>query len=128
MKSQSSKNSIKRLVSLAGVVGASLFLNFPAFALGVTNSSGSTVISKQVLAQSNSGSQTSPTNTPGSEPTAPGGSNSGGTGSGGSTQENATPPTAPDANNAGVKPGPAPTNRQPGSWICINNPSEECRR
>jgi hypothetical protein len=125
-------------VSLAGVVGASLFLNFPAFALGVTNSSGSTVISKQVLAQSNSGSQTSPTNTPGSQPTAPGGSNSGGTGSGGSnsggtgsggsTQENATPPTAPDANNAGVKPGPAPTNRQPGSWICINNPSEECRR
>src|ERR687886_2192976 len=65
MKAQLSKSVLKTMVTLAGVVSASLFLNFPAFALINSNatasnqlfnnhnsSSDSTGRSKEVLAQS----------------------------------------------------------------------------
>ena len=73
MSVQPNKSSIKRFVSLAGVVSASLFLNFPARAITSLEASGSnqmsnnytyatdsTVSSKEVLAQGSTGGGQTP--------------------------------------------------------------------
>ena len=133
MSVQPNKSSIKRFVSLAGVVSASLFLNFPARAITSPEASGSnqmsnnytyatdsTVSSKEVLAQGSTGGGQTPAGGGNTDMQSPAGEGSTG----------AQPP-APDANNAGTKPA-APTSSggtlKPGSWECINNPNPQCRR
>ncbi|MEW5858892.1 MAG: hypothetical protein AB1861_16160, partial [Cyanobacteriota bacterium] len=61
MSTQNQKHSIKKLVSLMSVAGASVFLSFPALAL--INSTSSTR-NQQLLAQSTpGGTQTNPSGT-----------------------------------------------------------------
>ena len=151
MKTQLSKSVLKKMVSLAGVVSASLFLNFPAFALINSNATVSnqvfnnhnsksdfTLRSKEVLAQSKpSGRQLPAEQNDEVNQGLPSGVNNGENKPSPSRDNNTgdkprgdTPPIAPDANNAGVKPGSpsqSTSNIQPGSWACINNPNPQCR-
>ena len=126
MSTQPNKNLMTKLVSIAGVASASLVLSLPAFAVTNTNASGSNqlsdnhtyrtesnVSSRDLLAQSGSGSGSSTT----------GGSNRGNQTSTTSGSNGGSAMYSPaNSNGGGMRAVTGGDSVRGINWICLNNP------
>lgn len=142
MSTQSNKNSISKLFSVAGLATASLLLSFPAFALIPTSLAESNGKSQEFLAQAGmdtnesprpEGDQNVPTAPSPSDPSVdqvvPGS---------GITEENNQmqmnepmqmdePSSATETNeNMNTQYSRDSDRLKPGTWMCLNNPNPQC--
>lgn len=148
MSTQSNKNSISKLLSVAGLATASLLLSFPAFALIPTSSTESNGKNQELLAQAGmdmnqsprpEGDQNVPTAPSPSDPSVdqvvPGS---------GITEENNqmqmnepmqmneqrqmnAPSSATEMNdNMNTQYSRDSDRLKPGTWMCLNNPNPQC--
>jgi hypothetical protein len=155
MSTQLNKNLIKKLVSIAGVASASVFLSLPTLALnsvdaGVSNQSVDSAVSNQnLVAQGSSGSGSSdmnmngnnqPSTTEGTtgginranESSTSGGSMDGTTRmnesstTGGSDRVNYTSSTTRAGNRINTYAITGGDSVTGFNWVCLNNPSQSC--
>ncbi|MBD1807755.1 hypothetical protein H6F98_20215 [Microcoleus sp. FACHB-SPT15] len=136
MSTQSNKNSISKLFSVAGLATASLLLSFPAFALIPTSSAESNGKNQEFLAQAGmdtngsprpEGDQNVPTAPSPSDPSVdrvvPGDP---------ITEENNQmqmnePSSATETNdNMNTQYSRDSDRLKPGTWMCLNNPNPQC--
>ncbi|NEQ23544.1 MAG: hypothetical protein F6K28_31225 [Microcoleus sp. SIO2G3] len=142
MSTQSNKNSISKLLSVAGLATASLLLSFPAFALIPTSSAESNGKNQELLAQTGmdmnqspmpEGDQNVPTAPSPSDPSVdevvPGS---------GITEENNQmqmnepmqmnqPSSSTEMNdNMNTQYSRDSDRLKPGTWMCLNNPNPQC--
>ncbi|SRR4028118_45508 len=126
MRTQLKKNSIKTLVSMAGVVGASVFLSLPGLALTNTNASGSNQLSDNHTYRTES-------NVSSRDLLAQSGSGGGSTTTGGSNRGNQTTTTSgskrgidmnspANSNGGGMRAVTGGDSVRGINWICLNNP------
>jgi hypothetical protein len=113
MRTQLNKNSIKTLVSMAGVVGASVFLSLPGLALTNTNASGSNQLSDNHTYRTES-------NVSSRDLLAQSGSGGGSTTTGGSNRGNQT--TTTSGSKRGMRAVTGGDSVRGINWICLNNP------
>lgn len=126
----SSKNSLKKLISMAGVASASALFSFPAFAL--TNSDAS--ISRQTFNQHNdrtdSTGQLVAQNTPKNsdyQPSSRSDSNRANEGSTTDSSKKAHDMSRPaDSNGSGMRALTGGDSVKGINWICLNNPNPSC--
>lgn len=144
------KNSIKMLFSIAGIAGASIFLNLPAFAqinystsrsnqLYTFSTDSTAVKSENLLAQARTENESTP-NTPTNRtdttptfnpPTPPTGGATNTRSSNTPTDRNTQTPasSSTDGNRSDLQ-LPSPSNDESrllrGGWFCLNNPSPKC--
>jgi len=132
MSTQSNKNSISKLLSIAGLATASLLLSFPAFALIPTSSTESQELLAQAGMDTNQsprpeGDQNVPTAPSPSDPSVdevvPGDP---------ITEENNQmqmnePSSATEMNdNMNTRYSRDSDRLKPGTWMCLNNPNPQC--
>jgi hypothetical protein len=148
MSEQLKKNASKKLISMVGIASASVFLSFPAFALISSNASDSnqrlntytspidstTVSSENLLAQSGTGNEPTPsapsggsdTNQTPTPSTPSGGSNTTPTPSTPSGGSQTAPSTSQGRTTGGTGYSTDDGRLVKGGWICLNNPNPKC--
>jgi hypothetical protein len=125
MRTQLNKNSIKTLISMAGVVGASVFLSLPGLALTNTNASSSNQLSDNHTYRTES-------NVSSRDLLAQSGSGGGSSTSGGSNRANQTTTSGSNrgtgmnspanSNGGGMRAVTGGDSVRGINWICLNNP------
>lgn len=137
MSTQLNKNSIKRLVSLAGVASASVLLSFPAFALSNSDSSSSSQLSNNYNYQTDSRGQLlaqTPSKPQEDQPSSTGENNR--------TNERSTSDSdrhrssrshrdlyrPADSNGSGMRALTGGDSVKGINWPCLNNPNPNCGR
>ena len=146
MTTQLKKNSIKKLVSLAGVASASALLSFPAFALTNSDVSSSSQLSNNHNYRSDSTNQLlaqTPSNPQENQPSSTGennqttGENNRTTGENNRTNERSTRENSrsnqdlsrpADSNGSGMRALTGGDSVKGINWFCLNNPNPDCGR
>lgn len=137
MTTQPNKNSIKKLVSLAGVASASALLSFPAFALTNSDVSSSNQLANNYSYRSDSTGQLlaqTPSKTQENQPSSTGENNRTNERS---TNERSTNENSrsnrdlyrpADSNGSGMRALTGGDSVKGINWPCLNNPNPNCGR
>ncbi len=141
MNTQPHKNSLKKLVSLAGVASASILLSFPAFALTNSNASSSNQLSNNSNYRSDSTGQLlaqSPSRTQENQPSSTSGNNQTNERSNSDTNERSNNYRSnrsnrdlyrpADSNGSGMRALTGGDSVKGINWPCLNNPNPNCGR